>query len=373
MCGILAMQWVDIFGQYIEPDDGNPVGRLIAWIVTYLVICGFLYVLAASDTKFTAPPKEALAWFLTTVACGFCASVLPDDVLGHASGVAILLAEQLVFYAIWLLPRTMEMGIQAWNIKGVRLAVPGCTGGARKEDSIAQWRADCDSILWGAASFALAANGLRMLKTAVTREPYCPTNDRCSWDTPAEGTFWLQASVALMLVTAICVRPLVGMKDGGGLKNIVATLLISALPTTVAMSLLNVLRFQVQDNLCKHLEICDADHDVFLYLMVAYASTCVAMVSAVFMSYADEIFTGIHWRTILQYCQGAVGTQAGFAWFSVFSAASTSGALDVLFRDGTEFKLALLLTVTIGPLYVYYIRPENDRVHAAKAAKAHSD
>lgn len=373
--GLLAMQWVDLFAKYFEPDEDQPFQRLISWLVTYLAVCGFLYMLAASDTKFAAPPRMALAWFVSTVASGFCSALLPDDFVGHGVGVAVLLAEQIVFYAIWITPRVIEMGVRGLNIHGVQLGVPGTLGSPGTGDPIAQWRADCDAISWGAAPFALAGNGLRILKTAITNEPYCHINDRCSWGSPGGGQFWIRTLGTLLLVTAICVHPLSKMKNGAGLKNIVGSVLISTLTTSVAMSFLNFLRFSVSSGLCKNWHLCDEGHDVFLALLVAYVSTVAAMLSAIVMSQLNDVLSTGQWRTILQYCQNSVGTQAGLAWYSVFSAGASSGALDVLNLQGSN--LAVLLTVTIGPLYVYYIHPANNRAQdlataatAAKAAKA---
>jgi len=373
MCGILAMQWVDIFGQYIEPDDGNPVGRLIAWIVTYLVVCGFLYMLAASDTKFQAPPADALAWFVATAAGGFCTAVLPDKYAGHGVGVAILFAEQLAFYAIWLIPRTIEMGVAGWDVSDIRLGVPGMKGLSRQalrsklDGDIAKWRSDCDGITWGAAPFALASNGLRMLKTALSGDKYCAISARCSWGSEFGGSMWINIAAGLVLVTAISVRPLLSLKVGTGVKNIVGSVLISALTTSVALSFLNVLRHEVSSKLCTQFGLCDDNHEVFFALFVAYASTFTAMLSAVVMWKLDEIMEGDGtYSKIFHYIQGAMGSQAGFAWYGVFSAASNTGAMEVVHLKGVT--LAWALTATLLPLYVYFIRPAYLRAQDGAAA-----
>jgi len=365
--GLMAMQWCNIFGE-LQPEADDAFSRLMMWIGTYLVVCGFLYMIAVSGVEFKAPPREALAWFVATVAGGFCSSVLPDDFIGHPEGVVVLLAEPLIFYFIWMIPRTMEMGLKAWSIQDVQLGVPGTMGTRAADDKIHSWRADCDSICWGAAPFAMAGNGLRILKTAVTGDPYCHNNDRCSWD--ENGSFWLGATGSLLLVTIVCAMPLVRMKDSKGFSNILGSTLLSSLTTSVAMSFLNVLRHEVSKLSCSEFGLCDKNHDVFLYLMVAYAATLVAMIMSIVMAWTIAALNEeSHCLTILQYCQNSVSLQAGLAWYNVFDKGQASGALDVLGLEG--IKLAVLLTVTILPLWCYFIRPANCKVQdCAKAARA---
>lgn len=365
--GLLAMQWCNILSG-LQPNEDDAFGRLMFWIGMYLAVAGFLYILAVSGIQFAAPPREALAWFVSTAAGGFCSAVLPDEFIGHSEGVAILFAEPLIFYFIWMIPRTMEMGLKAWNIQSVQLGVPGTSGRADDDDKIHSWRADCDGICWGAAPFAMAGNGLRILKTCVTGDPYCHNNDRCSWD--ANGHFWLGATGALLLVTLVCAMPLARMKDSRGFSNIVGSTVLSSLTTSVAMGVLNTLRHEVSTLLCSQFDLCDKNHDVFLYLMVAYAATIVAMIMSMVMAFTFEMMhEESHCLIILQYFQNSVSLQAGLAWYSVFDRAQGSGALDVLGVEGP--KLALLLTATILPLYCHFVRPANCKVQdLAKAARA---
>jgi len=160
------------------------------------------------------------------------------------------------------------------------------------------------------------------------------------------------------------------MKHHHGLVNIVGSFFLSALPILAAMCWLNFLRASINGALCSHLEMCDVHgHPVFLALMVAYASTLVAMLSSIVMPQMQAAVGGSHWKTILQYCQNAVGTQAGLAWYGTFSAAVAGKALEKIGLAG-NMRLALILSATIGPLYVYYIRPAKCRAQEAKPANA---
>lgn len=363
--GLLAMQWCTMIADY-EPPADDAFSRLVVWVVTYLVVCGFLYVLAASGYGKVRGPTLALAWFVSTVAGGFCSAALPEGFDGHPVALGLLLVEQLIFYFIWILPRTMEMGIEAWNIRGVRLGVPGCKGAHRPEDPIAMWRADCDSICWGAAPFAFATTSLRLLAAHHTQDPSCSLSDPCSWH--GKNTLWLRISGSFLLATLIFARPLSHLRDSHGVLHIVGSTLLSGLTTAASMSFLNFLRAEISSQLCSRYDMCDLTHQVFLKLMVAYMSTVIAMLSAMVMPRLEAVLTDKRSLTILQCCQNSVGQQAGLAWYGAFSAAVGSGGLDQL-ASGTG--LALVLMATIGPLYVYYIGPANDKVQDdAKAAKA---
>lgn len=367
--GLLAMQWCALIAE-LEPSEDSAFLRLIIWIGTQLGICGFLYVLAKTRAKLAAPPCEALAWVAATVAGQFCNAALPQEGEGDALLVmAVLLVEQLTFYGLWMMLRTFDMGLKGWNIRGVQL---GASGAPATDDPIARWRADCDSISWGAAPFALAGTTMRMLKFYVTHNATIGYSDREAW--LGHGSFWGGSAAIFLLAIVIFSNLLSRMVKGhSGLTNIVGSTLLAALPSATAMCWLNFLRSIIYGAFCTHLKMCDTHkkNEVFLSLMVAYASTLLAMLSTMGMALMDGGVEGKELRTILQECQKAVGTQAALAWSVVFNCAANNYALDRV-GLGQSYRLALLLTVTIGPLYIYYIRPSHCRAQEAKPAKAAS-
>lgn len=360
--GLLAMNLVHLTSVF-EPADATAHYRLFMWIGTYLGVSGVLYVLAMSGIK--VPAGEALAWVVATVAGAFCGAVFPDEI-DWVHGVGVLLTEQLIFYFIWILPRTLEaMSLEAWNIGTLKLGKP-----ARENCPASMWRAECDGILWGAAPFALAGSCLKLLTQAVTHLPHCQKDELCAWDGNLEGRIglWIKCTGALVVLTVLCATPLQRMIDSTGLTNIAGSTLLSGMTTAVSMSFLNVLRSVISFLLCAKLGMCDNEgHPVFGKLLVAYAATLAACGSAIAMAtFEDEVSPGGDAHNIMLKMQGSMGLQAGLAWYGVFDAGSGSGALDMLLGGGLigQTGLAVVLCCTIFPLYAGYVRPANKAAQA---------
>jgi hypothetical protein len=356
LVGLLAMNLVNLTSLF-EPPDATANYKLFVWIGSYLGVSGFLYVLAMSGIHITAW-SEALAWVTATTSGAFCGLVFPDEI-DWVHGVGVLFLEQLLFYGIWLLPRTLEQqSLDAWNIGAYQMGVP-----VQQGSPVARWRAECDRILWGASPFALAGSLCKLLTQAVTHDMSCHKDDLCAWDGNLDGriSLWTKFTVALIILTVSCATPLQRMIDSTGLTNIAGSTMLSGLTTAVSMTFLNVLRGAVTFGLCHHMGMCDnVTHPVFGKLMVAYLATIAACGSAI----VTAVMPG---NDVMLRMQGCMGLQAGLAWYGVFDAGASSGALDRLLGGGliaTKGGLAVLLLATIFPAYCNFIRPANQLAQA---------
>lgn len=281
-------------------------------------------------------------------------------------GLGILLTEQLIFYFMWILPRTLEaQSLEAWNIGAHKLGKP-----ARENCPVSEWRAECDGIIWGASPFALAGSVCKLFTHVVAGTTDCH-GGFCSFDGNLDGrlSMWTKFTGAFILLTVLCATPLQRMIDGTGLANIAGSTLLSGLTTSVSMGFLNVLRGMVSIGLVKaeypHYE----SHPVFFNLCVAYLATLAACGSAIAMAtFEDEVTPGSDAHNIMLKMQGSMGLQAGLAWYGAFDSCANTAALNVLFGGFTKTGLAVVLLATIFPLYAYYIRPANKRAQAKGVA-----
>jgi hypothetical protein len=370
LVGLLAMNLVNL-ASTLEPGDASAHYRLYVWIGTYLGVSGFLYVLAMNEThkNLVGASSEALSWVIATTAGAFCNQVFPDEI-SWVHGVGVLLTEQLIFYFIWILPRTIqERSLNAWDIGKHKLGVPALEG-----DPVSAWRAECDGILWGAAPFALAGSLCKLITHVVTNNTQCHKDDLCAWDGSLDAriSMWTKFTGLLIVITVLCAAPLQRMIDRSGLSNIAGSTMLSGLTTSISMCFLNVLRSLVTYGLCSRLGMCNhADHPVFGKLLVAYLATMAACGSAMVMATVEEDVTpDSDTHHIMQNMQKSMGLQAGLAWYGVFDAAASTGALAVLWGGdsgglvGAKPRLAVILLATIFPLYAYHIRPANKAVQA---------
>jgi hypothetical protein len=368
LVGLLAMNLVNLTSIF-EPDGATANYKLFVWIGSYLGVSGILYVLFMSGLN-AAPASESLAWVCATTAGAFCGAVFPDEI-DWVHGVGVLLTEQLIFYFIWIIPRTLEaQSLEAWNIGTHKLGVA-----ARPDCPVAKWRACCDGILWGASPFALAGSLLKLLTQFVSSDVNCHKDDLCAYDgnEPGRITMWIKFTGLMMVLTVLCATPLQRMIDSTGLTNIAGSTMLSGLTTSVSMCFLNVLRAVSTFMLCSKFGMCDnISHPVFGKLMVAYLATLAACGSAIAMAvFEDEVTTGSDAHNIMLKMQGSMGLGAGLAWYGVFDAGANSGALDRLLGGGmvsTKGGLAVLLLATIFPLYANYVRPANQRAQAKATA-----